>query len=413
MLHKLTKSFVDKVSFEQSGQIFYRDSELLGFGLRVGKSAKVYYAEAKLHGKTVRKSIARHNVVSLDEARSQAKSYLAEISRGKNPHDEEKARKAKLVTLSEVLENYIEARGNLQRSTIQDYRHTFDAYLHDWLNKPAIEISKDMVELKFRKISKTSPSQANKTMRNFRAVMNYAIMKYEDSNGDSIFRHNPVIRITQLRAWHRAVRRDTLIKHYDLAPWYQAVMNLSNDSIAPNREVVKDFLLLVLFTGLRRNEAAKLTWNRVDLKDKTIVIKDTKNHTDHILPLTDFLHDLLTKRKAEAKTKYVFPNETNTGYMTDPKKQIANVIKESGVNFSTHDLRRTFITIAESLDISAYALKRLLNHKMTNDVTAGYIISDVERLRVPMQKITDYILYKIGQKVKADVIPIQILQASA
>ncbi|WP_036302223.1 tyrosine-type recombinase/integrase [Methylotenera sp. L2L1] len=413
MLHKLTKSFVDKVSFEQSGQIFYRDSELLGFGLRVGKSAKVYYAEAKLHGKTVRKSIARHNVVSLDEARSQAKSYLAEISRGKNPHDEEKARKAKLVTLSEVLENYIEARGNLQRSTIQDYRHTFDAYLHDWLKKPAIEISKDMVELKFRKISQTSPSQANKTMRNFRAVMNYAIMKYEDSNGDSIFRHNPVIRITQLRAWHRAVRRDTLIKHYDLAPWYQAVMNLSNDSIAPNREVVKDFLLLVLFTGLRRNEAAKLTWNRVDLKDKTIVIKDTKNHTDHILPLTDFLHDLLTKRKAEAKTKYVFPNETNTGYMTDPKKQIANVIKESGVNFSTHDLRRTFITIAESLDISAYALKRLLNHKMTNDVTAGYIISDVERLRVPMQKITDYILYKIGQKEKADVIPIQMLQASA
>jgi len=413
MLHKLTKSFVDKVSFEQSGQIFYRDSELLGFGLRVGKSAKVYYAEAKLHGKTVRKSIARHNVVSLDEARSQAKSYLAEISRGKNPHDEEKARKAKLVTLSEVLENYIEARGNLQRSTIQDYRHTFDAYLHDWLKKPAIEISKDMVELKFRKISQTSPSQANKTMRNFRAVMNYAIMKYEDSNGDSIFRHNPVIRITQLRAWHRAVRRDTLIKHYDLAPWYQAVMNLSNDSIAPNREVVKDFLLLVLFTGLRRNEAAKLTWNRVDLKDRTIVIKDTKNHTDHILPLTDFLHDLLTKRKAEAKTKYVFPNETNTGYMTDPKKQIANVIKESGVNFSTHDLRRTFITIAESLDISAYALKRLLNHKMTNDVTAGYIISDVERLRVPMQKITDYILYRIGQKEKADVIPIQMLQASA
>lgn len=407
MLHKLTKSFVDKVSFEKSGQVLYRDSELLGFGLRVGKSAKVYFAEAKLHGKTIRKSIARHNVVTLDEARSQAKSYLAEISRGKNPHDEEKARKAKLVTLAEVLENYIEARGNLKRSTIQDYRHTFEFYLNDWMNKPAIEISKDMVELKFRKISKTSASQANKTMRNFRAVMNYAIMKYEDSNGDSIFRHNPVVRITQLRAWHRPVRKNTLIKHYDLAPWYQAVMNLTNDSIAPNREVVKDFLLLVLFTGLRRNEAAKLTWNRVDLKDKTMVIKDTKNHTDHTLPLTDFLYDMLSKRKAEAKTQYVFPNETNTGCMTDPKKQISNVIKESGVNFSTHDLRRTFITIAESLDISAYSLKRLLNHKMANDVTAGYIITDVERLRAPMQKITNYILGCIGVAKPAQVISIQ------
>ena len=408
MLHKLTKSFVEKTPFQKSGQIFYRDSELLGFGLRVGKTAKVYFAEAKLHGKTVRKSIARHNVASLDEARSQAKSYLAEISRGKNPHDEEKARKAKLVTLSEVLDNYIEARGNLKHSTIQDYRHTFECYLYDWLNKPAIEISKDMVELKFRRISKTSPAQANKTMRNFRAVMNYAIMKYEDSNGDSIFRHNPVIRITQLRAWHRAVRKNTLIKHYDLAAWHKAVMNLSNDSIAPNREVVKDFLLLVLFTGLRRNEAAKLTWSRVDLKDKTIVIKDTKNHTDHTLPLTDFLFELLTKRNSVAKTKYVFPNENSTGYLIDPKKQIARVVKESGVSFSTHDLRRTFITIAESLDISAYALKRLLNHKMTNDVTAGYIIMDVERLRAPMQRITDYILSCIGMKTT----PVIVLSVS-
>ena len=406
MLHKLTKLFVEKTPFQKTGQIFYRDSELLGFGLRVGKTAKVYFAEAKLHGKTVRKSIARHNVISLDEARKEAKSYLAEISRGKNPHDEEKARKAKLVNLAEVLESYITARGNLKLSTIQDYRHTFAHYLKDWLKKPAIEISKDMVELNFRKISITSPSQANKTMRNFRAVMNYAIMKYEYSNGDSIFRHNPVIRITQLRAWHRAIRKNTLIKHYDLAPWYQAVMNLSNDSIAPNREVVKDFLLLVLFTGLRRNEAAKLTWNRVDLKDRTIMIKDTKNHTDHTLPITDFLYDLLVNRKAEAKTKYVFPNEIDTGHMTDPKKQIARVVKESGVNFSTHDLRRTFITIAESLDISAYALKRLLNHKMNNDVTAGYIIIDVERLRVPLQKITDYILVQFGQKQVAPIIPI-------
>ena len=78
-----------------------------------------------------------------------------------------------------------------------------------------------------------------------------------------------------------------------------------------------------------------------------------------------------------------------------------------------HDLRRTFITIGESLDISAYALKRMLNHKMTNDVTAGYIITDVERLRAPMQKITDYILTRIGQKEKADVIPMQLIHASA
>lgn len=109
-------------------------------------------------------------------------------------------------------------------------------------------------------------------------------------------------------------------------------------------------------------------------------------------------------RKAKATTPYVFANELGKGGLTDPKKQIRNVVNESGVSFTVHDLRRTFITNAESLDISAYSLKRLLNHKMTNDVTAGYIITDVERLRAPMQKITDYILSCIGLKEKATII---------
>lgn len=37
---------------------------------------------------------------------------------------------------------------------------------------------------------------------------------------------------------------------------------------------------------------------------------------------------------------------------------------------------------------STYAIKRLVNHKMNNDVTAGYIITDVERLREPMEKFS-------------------------
>jgi len=165
-------------------------------------------------------------------------------------------------------------------------------------------------------------------------------------------------------------------------------------------------LLLVLFTGLRRSEAAKLKWANVDLKARTLKVEDTKNHEDHVLPLSDFLAELLQRRKDEAETEYVFPNEQQTGHLIEPKKQIRRVVEESGVEFTVHDLRRTFITIAESLDIPAYALKRLLNHKMSNDVTAGYIVADVERLREPMQKITSYILRSMGVLPTAEVIPI-------
>ena len=78
------------------------------------------------------------------------------------------------------------------------------------------------------------------------------------------------------------------------------------------------------------------------------------------------------------------------------------VARASGVEFTLHDLRQRFLTIAEILDIPHYALKRLANHRDSLDVTAGYILDDVERLRQPMQRITDFILEQVGDRVSLD-----------
>lgn len=123
-------------------------------------------------------------------------------------------------------------------------------------------------------------------------------------------------------------------------------------------------------------EAASLKWDQIDLKAKTLKIKDTKNHQAHVLPLSGFLYNLLLSRFAVADSDFVFPSNSKTGYIIEPRKVMEKVITNSGVTFTLHDLRRTFITIAESLDIPAYALKRLMNH----DLTADYIVMDVERL---------------------------------
>ena len=71
--------------------------------------------------------------------------------------------------------------------------------------------------------------------------------------------------------------------------------------------------------------------------------------------------------------------------------------QRSGVKFSLHDLRRTFITVAESLDVPHYALKRLLNHRVGGDVTSGYIVFDTERLRGPVEQVAKRILELANQ----------------
>jgi integrase len=86
----------------------------------------------------------------------------------------------------------------------------------------------------------------------------------------------------------------------------------------------------------------------------------------------------------------VFPGVGASGHIVEPKKPLREVAKVSGVRrVSAHDLRRTFITVAESCDISPMALKCLVNHSTGSDVTSGYVMMTTERLREPAQKVAD------------------------
>lgn len=59
---KLTKAFVDSIPLMASGQAFYRDTDLKGFALRVGKTSKTYIVESKVNGRAVRTTIGKSNV---------------------------------------------------------------------------------------------------------------------------------------------------------------------------------------------------------------------------------------------------------------------------------------------------------------------------------------------------------------
>jgi integrase len=107
---------------------------------------------------------------------------------------------------------------------------------------------------------------------------------------------------------------------------------------------------------------------------------------------------MLTTRKTNSNSVFVFPGDGVRGYLVEPKRQLAKIIEKIDMPFGMHDLRRTFVTIAESLDISSFAVKALVNHKSGDDVTSGYIQMNVKRLRKPMQTVTDFILKSAGIK---------------
>ncbi len=383
---KLTKQVIETLPHPEKGQVFYVDKTLPGFYLIVGKQSKTFAVQKDMQGKSVRYTIGRYGHFTPEEARKVAKEKLYLMSTGVNPLEKEREEQAQKITLQTVLEQFLETRRNLKDRTRSDYTYITGKYLADWLARPVEDITKEQVLEKHGRLGRESgPTTANKVLRVFRALYNFAKATY------GLQSENPVSYLSHVKAWYKESRRRTYIKPSDLKEWWNGVHDLDNDTY-------RDFFLVLLFTGLRRGEAAKIAWTDINFAERTLRIPDTKNGDPLVLPICDYLFEMFEQRRARyGNYKYVFPGSGIHGYLAEPKKGIYKVIRNSGVEFTCHDLRRTFITIAESLDIGSYALKRMLNHRVT-DVTGGYIIVGVERLRAPMQQIERYILDKVNGK---------------
>tara|TARA_B110000503_G_scaffold140811_1_gene232678 strand:- start:2973 stop:4247 length:1275 start_codon:yes stop_codon:yes gene_type:complete len=376
-----------------------------GFELVVSYTGvKSYVLRKKLNGRVVAVTLGRHPAIDVETARKLASKASRQMAEGVNPNQKKKAEQIAGVTLEDCYKEYIEDR-KLAANTLSNYKTVMDSHLKGWKKKPMKLITRNMVGNRHKDLSKVSPTSANKTMRVLRSLFNYANGKYEDGQGRGLFPDNPVQRLTHTKTWNKEGRRDNTIKRTQLAAWFKAVGALSASEIEFDR-VVGDYLQFVLLTGLRRREATSLKVLDVDFKEKAFTIYVTKNNRPLALPMSDYTKKILERRCKETTTEYVFHGSGESGRLNDPRRLIKALRKSGGVEFTVHDLRRSFITLAESLDISGYALKRLVNHSPGGDVTAGYVRMDVERLRKPTQDINDYILKLAKVKTLADVTPI-------
>ena len=390
---KINRSIVEALPYfkpnpekPNTNQQLVFDSVLPGFGVRITESNKAYFAQKRVGRKVVRFTIGPCNKIIPEKAREIAHEKLLEMTRGQDPNLIKQGILAEAdITLEKSFHDFVEVR-SLKPITFREYNRAMKKTFKDWQTKPVNSITKDMVMRKFRKVSSESgPALANLEFRFLRALMNFAMGQYENSKGKPLVSVNPVSRLSETKAWHRIKRRQTIIDKSDLPKWYKAVRNLVNEDF-------RDYLTLLLLTGVRRSEGFQLQWSDIDLRNKTFIIQDTKNHNPLSLPMGSFLYKMFKERKKTSKSEWVFPGTGRTKHMVDPKGALKEIKETTGIKFSFHDLRRLFITTTDSLDISTYAMKALVNHSLNGDVTGGYIVSDPQRLKEPMQRIETHLL---------------------
>lgn len=394
----LTNAFVDTLTHPETGQIFYRDADLKGFGLRVGTGRKVYIAEGKVDNKTVRVTIGRHGKLTAEQARAQAQTILSMMQRGIHPNALNAPSKAESVTLGQVYQAYLAARPDLKPRTLYDYNRLMSTHFEDWSNKPIIEISQDDIARKHKQIGANSSSQANLAMRFISALFNFAIQ--QQTSARPKFLNNPIKRLTPSISGYAVERRQSIIPPDQLSAWLKAVHILPTISNGANKEAVKDYLLLLIFTGLQREEGLALQWRDIDFKAKTLTITAPTAQAILTLPLSTFLYYLLKKRHEDNPTlsPFVFPGTGSKGHMDDPAKQIKIITQASGIRFTPQDLRRTFSAIAESLNIPISTFSWLSHQKVSINTAASYAVNEPDRVKQAMQKVTDYLM---SQTLKA------------
>lgn len=403
---KLTQRAVEKITAPHpSGrQALVWDSEIKGFGLLVsGKTnAKTYVVQSRLKdGRSRRVTVGPASVLDCIDAREQAKKTIAQFYSGDDPKALAQRRRDRALTLRAALDRYLDARKDLAAKSRSFYKAMVERHLASWLDKPLREIDGDIIEARHAAIKAEvdrGPSQkgtikttggatANGVFRAFRAIYNFAAERDPD------LPPNPVRRLK--RGWYSVGRRERLVPLEKLPAFHAALAAL------PSR-TASDYLRLLLFTGLRRGEAAALRWCEVDFADQAIRLSAgrTKAKRKLDLPMSSYVRDLLVARRAiGVEGEYVFPADSKSGHIEEPKFHLAQVAKATGIEVSAHDLRRTFVTVAEGSNISVMALKTLVNHSLGSDVTSGYVIMTIDRLREPAQVVADRLedLCGVGQ----------------
>ena len=378
--------------------------------LHSGRTAKVFYFVRKINGRTIRHRIGEFPATTIEKARKRCAELAANADKGINPVDEKRKARQRGLAFGDAYQQYIENASSravkpIGEGTRANYKRAIELHFSKWVNKPCSEILYEDVRKWYSKTVSTyasngkTASSATAAMRLGRAVIGHQVA-IARRQGSTLFLTNPFVG----HALVKEQPRTNCIESSELPEWFNAVFKLQNDT-------TRDYLLVLLFTGLRRREAAMLTWSDINLRKKTLTAKDTKNGTDHTLPLSTYMTQLLIRRKIDSVSPWVFPGTGTKGPIAEPKKAIISIANKTGIHCAPHGLRRTFSNIAmNNARVPEPVRKLLLNHRPSrDDVTAFHYTSlTLEQLRPHMQTITDTILDSGNQDhPTADVIKLE------
>jgi integrase len=330
----------------EAKQRSYFDDTVQGFGVRVSPGGTKTFV--LVHGPArERISIGRFGVISLADARAEAKRILAERTLG--------ARRPKHVRFDVALTEFCEGHCNRKNrpGTAYETKRLLTKHFLPPFRRRCLDDISDADIGKIIEGLLDTPSTANHAFTAARTFFRWV--------AKSPRRYVPYSPMASMALPTPPVRRRRVLTDEEIVAVWRTAEARTDD--------YGTIVRLLLLTGQRRGEVAALHRDFIAGDLVTLPEELAKNHQEHTYPLGDLAQSLLPTHDG-----LLFPAKDGTTPTNHWSECKTGLDEECPIApWQLRDLRRTFATKLAGLRVPPHIIERLLNHKLGTMQIGGEI----------------------------------------
>jgi integrase len=309
---RFNKKAIEMLEPAPSGsRIEYRDTDKRGLCLRINQKGRIVFSVHKRvkNGRTERITIGEYPSITIEKARNKALEIVSMLSNGVSVAEGLKMKRSQM-TFADLFELFYSQHSIPNKITHISDQQKYTKYLKAPLgNKKLAKIDRGDIGSIHSFITASGHGvTANRTIALISAVFSWAIDRgYYTLNPASGIRKN------------KEKSRERYIPPNEMAAFLRATQLEEN-------EIIRDYILVSLFTGARRSNVLSMCWSDIDLSNRVWNIKRTKNGMSQTIPLTPEAIGILSPRSRNQSSNYVFPSTGKYGHLMEPKKGWVRII---------------------------------------------------------------------------------------
>jgi integrase len=348
-------------------QCIYWDKALRCFGLRIYPSGRrVYVCSYRIRRRKRLALLGRADVLTLDQARKMAISYLGRVAGNEDPQDEWD-RLRSLKTVAELCSAYIENHAKKRRACWKDDASCLRRRILPRLGaRLAASIVPADIEPIHSEVGSQHPYAANTLLEIVRNMFNWGKVAGLVPADHA----NPMLGIK----WFPERQRRRYITTVEMPDFIRALE-------AEDNEYARHGLWLLLLLGLRSIELLKAKWADIDWDMGTLFVGLTKNGEPLLAPLSDAAMARLKMIPRIANNPYIICGHKRGRPLTGLGEPLRRVLARAGLqNIRVHDIRRTVGSWLAQSGVSLHLIGDVLNHRDLR-TTLGYAYFQTQQRR--------------------------------